>query len=187
MDDRVVNIKNISDIEKLSFEDLLILSKEVERLLEIYNKDIYTNEEILIKLTSPTSEFLNQFGCYKNTMKHFGIIRKVMEKTNFMIKSYENKYILNLKNQQRPYLFELLCLSGNELLEVRSVGNGFVDRFINCIEESGFSLGMEFTRDDYIKLFMYANKGGRYKISLSDECFKFHKPETQEIATDFGN
>lgn len=180
---KVIDIKSkdfIDYINGLSLDELLYLKNKVDDAFELHTSigNRFTDDKILKTLVAPARNPLNTI--FKEGMKTDTIIRNIENKTRNISKSWDDIQIYDLDNKNRPYLFELLTCDEKDIISVRGINVGFMNKFNEYLNKKGLELNMNFTEEDYKKLFMYAKKGGFYKISIPDEQFGFYnKPKNK--------
>lgn len=162
-----------SYISNMEFNELTDLKNKVDAIFELRcgENEGPNSHEVLDTLVKPARPILvDVFGDGNRT---YNIIRKIENKTYNIDKSWPDRHVYDLDNVDRPYLFELFSCSSDDILSVRGISAGFMSKFQDSLDDKGFELGVEFTEDDYKKLFMYAANGGVYKLSIHDEDFTF--------------
>ena len=168
MGKKEIDIDSI-DLDNLTIDELLELRNKLNNIIQIYTDEGkgFTEEDVLKKLVVPLGPLLEKIDA-KNGMKRFNILLLVEEKTNSITRAWKNKEIYDLDTPNRPYVFEMLGFDEETFLSIRGIGQAFLKKFIDFLEEYGYTLETDFTQDDYKKLFLYAKQGGAYRLSLSD-------------------
>ena len=180
---KVIDIKSkgfIDYINELSLDELLYLKNKVDDAFKLRTSigNRSTDDEILSTLVTPARDTLNKV--FKEGIKTDTIVRIIETKTRDISKSWDDLQTYDLDNKNRPYLFELLTCDEKDILSVRGISTKFMNRFNEYLNKKGLELNTVFIEDDYKKLFMYAKKGGFYKISIPDEEFNFYnKPKNR--------
>ena len=105
-------------------------------------------------------------------------LNEIKESTDNLLESSENfTYKSFIKAKRRPYLFELIRYTKEEILE-KNLSKRFIEELSISLEELGFSYGVPFTKDDIVKLTVLASN---YKeniplnLSLTEEEIKRKK------------
>lgn len=162
-----------SYISHLKFDELIDLKNRVDAVFNLRSmeEEEPNSCEVLDTLVKPARPIL--VDVFDDGNRTYNIIRKIENKTYSIDKSWPDRHIYDLDNIDRPYLFELLSCSTDDILSVRGISTGFMGKFKEYLDDKNLELGVEFTEDDYKKLFMYATNGGVYKLSIPDEDFTF--------------
>lgn len=162
-----------SYINHMKFDELIDLKNRIDAIFELRCRENEgpNSQEVLDTLVKPAKPIL--VDVFDDGNRTYNIIRKIENKTYNIDKSWPDRHIYDLDNVDRPYLFELLSCSSDDILSVRSISTGFMGKFNDYLDDKNLELGVKFTEDDYKKLFMYAANGGVYKLSIPDEDFTF--------------
>lgn len=144
--------------------------------------DDVTSKAIVLDLYYPCHFLMESTNyVYKSSVpKKF--VKTIKRATDEEIAKWDNVITGNLKSSYRPFLFELLRFSREELLDM-NISSHCINEVSRVLESYGYHLDTKFSECDLKKLFMALSYVGRpdFDIKLSLEDDEIHDSSKKRI------